>query len=85
LIIKTASDSLSNKEEQLFTTPLEKKDHQGGTQLCISGEHQFVNQESTKIKKGLTKKSMQLSASSSPGLDGIKKSLMQRRGPAQWT
>jgi len=31
--------------------PLEDKDHQGGTRLCISNEHQFVNLELTKIKR----------------------------------
>jgi hypothetical protein len=48
---KTAGVSLTNKE-QLYTTLLEDKDNQGGTQVCISNEHQFVDQESTKIKKG---------------------------------
>jgi hypothetical protein len=54
LIIKTAGVSLTNKE-QLFTTPLEDKDNQGGTRVCISNKHQLVDQESTKIKERLTK------------------------------
>jgi hypothetical protein len=53
LTIKTAGVSLSNKEEQLFATPLEDKDNQGGTRVCISNEHQIVDQRNqTKIKKG---------------------------------
>jgi hypothetical protein len=47
-----AGVSLSNREEQLFAVPLEGKDIQGVTRVCISNEHQFINQESTKIKKG---------------------------------
>ena len=41
----------SSKEEQFSTTPLEEKDHQGRTRVCISNEHQFINQEPMKIKK----------------------------------
>jgi hypothetical protein len=76
LIIKIDGISLT---EQLFAMLLEDKDHQGRTQVCISNEHQFVNQDSTKIKNGWWKKIMQLSVSSSPGLDSPKKSRMQRR------
>ena len=54
--------------------PLEDKDNQGGTWVRISNEPQLVKQESTEIKKGWWKKSMQLSVSSSLGLDGAKKS-----------
>jgi hypothetical protein len=46
-IIKTDGVSLT---EQLFATPLEDKDHQGRTRVYISNEHQFVNQDPTKIK-----------------------------------
>jgi hypothetical protein len=48
LIIKTDGVSLT---EQLFTMLLEDKDHQGKTRVYISNEHQFVNQDSTKIKE----------------------------------
>jgi hypothetical protein len=73
------------QEEQLFTMPLEDKDNQGGTQVCISNKHQFINQESLNIKKGWRKKNMQLSASLSPGSDSPKKSKMQGRGLARQT
>ena len=66
LTIKMAGVSLTNKEE-LSATPLEDKDNQGGTWVYISNGPQLVNQESTKIKKGWWKKSMQLSVSSSDG------------------
>jgi hypothetical protein len=49
LIIKTDGVSLT---EQLFTMPLEDKDHQGRTGVYISNEHQFIYQYSTKIKNG---------------------------------
>ena len=73
LIIKTTGISLTNKEEQLSTILLEDKDNQGGTRVCISNEHQLVDQKATKIKKGWWKKNMQLSTSSSPGSDGARK------------
>ena len=73
LIIKTAGVSLTNKEE-LSTTPSEDKDNQGETWVYISNGPQLINQESTKIKKGWWKKSMQLSVSSCLGLEGAKKS-----------
>jgi hypothetical protein len=69
-----AGVSLTNKEEQLSAMPLEDKDNQGETWVCISNEPQLVNQGLTKIKKGWWKKSMQLSVSSSLGLDGAKES-----------
>jgi hypothetical protein len=75
-IIKTDGVSLT---KQLFTTPLEDKDHQGRTQVYISNEHQFVNQDPTKIKNDWWEKIMQLSVSSSPRLGSPKKSRMQRR------
>ena len=81
LIIKTAGISLTNKEE-LSATPLDDKDNQGETWVYISNGPQLVNQESTKIKKGWWKKSMQLSISS---LDGAKTKLNVKKGPAQWT
>ena len=49
---KTAGVSLTNQEEQLFVTPLEDKDNQGGTWVSSPKELQLINQESTKIKKG---------------------------------
>ena len=54
--------------------PLDDKDKQGGTWVCISNEPQLVNQELAKIKKGWREKNMQLSTTSSPGSDGAKKS-----------
>jgi hypothetical protein len=54
--------------------PLEDKDNQGGTWVYISNEPQLINQGSRKIKKGWWEKSVQLSVSSSPGLEGAKKS-----------
>jgi hypothetical protein len=45
LIIRTDGVSLT---EQLFAMPQEDKDHQGRTQVYISNEHQFINQDSTK-------------------------------------
>ena len=80
--IKMAGVSLTNKEEELSAMPLEDKDNQGGTWVCISNGPQLINQESTKIKKGSWKKSMQLSVSS---LDGAKTKINVRKGPAQWT
>jgi hypothetical protein len=65
--------------------PLEDQDNQGGTRVRISNEYQFVDQESTKIKKGWQKKIMQLSTFSSPRSDSPKKSGMQGRGLAQQT
>jgi hypothetical protein len=47
LIIKTDGVSLT---EQLFAMPPKDKDHQGRTRVYISNEHQFVNQDPTKIK-----------------------------------
>ena len=41
--------------------PLEDKDDQVGTWVCIPKEHQLVNLESTKIKKGWCEKNKQLS------------------------
>jgi hypothetical protein len=73
LIIKTASISLTNKEEQLSTMLLEDKDNQGGTWVYISNEPQLINQGSRKIKKGWWEKSVQLYISSSLGLEGAKK------------
>jgi hypothetical protein len=49
LIIKTDGVSLT---EQLFIMPPKDKDHQGRTQVYISNEHQFINQDSKKIKSG---------------------------------
>ena len=49
---ETAGVLLSKIEEQLFTILLEDKDNQRGTRVCISNEHQLVNQKATKIKKG---------------------------------
>ena len=80
--IKMAGVSLTNKEEELSAMPLEDKDNQGGTWVYISNGPQLVNQESTKIKKGWWKKSMQLSVSS---LDGAKTKLNVRKGLAQRT
>jgi len=74
LTIKMVGVMLINKEEQLSAALLEDKDNQGGTWVCISNEPQLVNQESTKIKKCWWKKSMHLTASSSLGSDGAKKS-----------
>ena len=82
LTIKMVGVSLTNKEEELSAMPLEDKDNQGGTWVCISNGPQLVNQESTKIKKGWWKKSMQLFVSSS---DGAKTKLNVRKGPTQRT
>jgi hypothetical protein len=51
LTIKASAVSLTNKEEQLFAMPLEDKNNQGGTRVCIFNGPQLINQESTKIKK----------------------------------
>jgi hypothetical protein len=75
-IIKTDGVSLT---EQLFATPLEDKDHQGRTRVYISNEHQFINQDPTKIKNDWWEKIIQPPISSSPRLDSPKKSRMQRR------
>ena len=64
LIIKMVIVSLTNKEEELSAMPLEDKDNQGETWVYISNGPQLINQESTKIKKGWWKKSMQLSVPS---------------------
>ena len=80
--IKMVGVSLTIKEEELSATPLEDKDNQGGTWVCISNGPQLVNEESTKIKKGWWKKSMQLSVSLS---DGAKTKINVRKGLAQWT
>jgi len=74
LTIKTVGTLLSKIEEQLSAILLEDKDNQGGTRVCISNEHQFVNREATKMMKGWREKNMLLSASSSPRSDGAKKS-----------
>jgi hypothetical protein len=74
--------SLTNKEEQLSSMLLEDKNNQGGTRVCIFNGPQLVNQESTKIKKGLQKKSMQLFVFPS---DGEKAKLNVRWRPVQWT
>jgi hypothetical protein len=50
LTIKAFVVSLTNKEEQLSTMPLEDKNNRG-TRVCIFNGPQLVNQESTKIKK----------------------------------
>jgi hypothetical protein len=63
-IIKTDGVSLT---EQLFATPLE------------ANEHQFINQDPTKIKNDWWEKIIQPPISSSPRLDSPKKSRMQRR------
>ena len=64
LTMKMTGVSLTNKEEELSAMPLEDKDNQGTTWVCISNGPQVINQESTKIKKGWWKKSMQLSVPS---------------------
>jgi hypothetical protein len=52
LTIKALVALLTNKEEQLSVMPLEDKNNQGGTRVCIFNGPQLINQESTKIKKG---------------------------------
>jgi hypothetical protein len=82
LTLKAPATSLINKEEQLSAMPLENKNNQGRTRACIFNGPQLVNQESTKIKKGWQKKSMQLFIFP---LDGEKAKLNVRQGPVQWT
>jgi len=65
-----AGVSLTNKKEQLSTMPLEDKHNKGGTWVCISNEHQLVNQEINQNQEKLMKETMQLSAFSSHGSDG---------------
>jgi hypothetical protein len=51
MTIKAPAASLTNKEE-LSAMPLEDKNNQGGTRVCIFNGPQLVNQESTKIRRG---------------------------------
>jgi hypothetical protein len=52
LTIKMATALLINKEKQLSAMPLEDKNNQGGTRVCIFNGPQLINQETIKIKKG---------------------------------
>jgi hypothetical protein len=79
-----AGVSLINKEEQLSAMPLEDKDNQGGTWVCISNEPQLINQGSTKNQERLMEEEHVVVRILISRIGRCKEKLKARRGPTQW-